>query len=187
MGLDDWIISLALMLVVLRQLRGRRLTVTGIVWPVALVAWAAFTYLRQIPSYSSDWLFTISLAVAGLALGLATGFLTKVYRDKDKVIGKATGAAATLWIIGMGSRVAFGIVALHGGAQAIASLSEDMHLHSADTWPTALITMALCEVLSRTLVLLARYRKASRQAGRPGEGDGDSAGQAPQLDPQRLP
>jgi hypothetical protein len=184
MGLDDWIISLALMLVVLRQIRGRRLTVTGIVWPVALVAWAAFTYLRQIPSYSSDWLFTIALAVVGLALGLATGLLTKVYRDQDKVIGKATGAAAALWIIGMGSRVAFGIVALHGGAKAIGTLSEHLHLHSASTWPTALITMALCEVLSRTLLLLVRYRQASRQAGGPGRGA--ITGQAARPDPQRL-
>src|SRR5450755_1986464 len=80
MSLDDWVISLALMLVVLRQIRGRRLTIGGIVWPVALVGWAAFTYLRTIPDYYSDWLFTIALAVVGLVLGLATGLLTKVYR-----------------------------------------------------------------------------------------------------------
>jgi hypothetical protein len=181
MGLDDWIISLALMLVVLRQIRGRRLTIGGIVWPVALVGWAAFTYLRQIPDYSSDWLFTIALAAVGLALGLATGFLTRVYRDNEKVIGKATGTAAALWIIGMGSRVAFGIVALHGGAQAIGRLSDDLHLHSANTWPTALITMALCEVLSRTLVLLIRYRAASRHD------ENDMAHQVVPHDPQRLP
>jgi hypothetical protein len=181
MSLDDWVISLALMLVVLRQIRGRRLTIGGIVWPVALVGWAAFTYLRTIPDYYSDWLFTIALAVVGLVLGLATGLLTKVYRDQDKVIGKATGAAAVLWIIGMGSRLAFGIVALNGGAQAIGRLSDDMHLHSANTWPTALITMALCEVLSRTGVLLIRYQRAKRQ------GRDDMPYPASHAHPQLLP
>lgn len=86
--------------------------------------------------------------------------LTRVYRTDDKVMVKARPAAAALWIAGMCSRLVFGIIALHGGAEAIGRLSEKLDLHSINTWSAALITMALCEVLSRTLVLGLRYRRA---------------------------
>ena len=63
----------------------------------------------------------------------------------------------------MVSRLAFGLIALHGGAEAIGRLSEKLDLHSENTWPTALILMALCEVLSRTALSLWKYYRASRQ------------------------
>jgi hypothetical protein len=159
----DWVISLGLVLLVLRQIRGRKLTLSGLLWPVALVVWACFEYLGDFPSYASDWYFALGLAATGLALGLGCGLLTEVRQDSTNVIARASIAAAALWIFGMVSRLAFGIVALHGGAQAIGRLSERLHLHGESTWPTALILMALCEVLSRTGLLLFKYRRASRR------------------------
>jgi hypothetical protein len=162
MSWTDWAISIGLIALVLRQLRGRQLTPSSLLWPVGLVVWAGFEYLGKFPSHTSDWLFALALSATGLALGLGCGFLTRVYADGEHVMGTATPAAAALWILGMASRLTFGIIALHGGAHAIGQLSERFHLHSADTWPTALITMALCEVLSRTTVLLLKYRKAAK-------------------------
>ena len=159
----DWGISLGLIILVLRQIRGKPLTLISLLWPVGLVVWAGFEYLGAVPGFRSDWTFTLCLAAVGVALGLGCGFLTRVYHDDQKVIAKATAFAAALWIIGMGSRLAFGLVALNGGAEAIGRLSEQLDLHSQNTWPTALILMALCEVISRTTVLHNRYRTAARE------------------------
>ncbi|MGR7025997.1 hypothetical protein [Geodermatophilus sp. URMC 62] len=163
MNWTDGGISLGLVLLVLRQVRGRELTVISLLWPVGLVLWAAFDYLGTIPGETSDVLFASVLAAVGLALGLGCALLTRVFREGDKVMVEARPAAAALWIIGMSSRLVFGIVALHGGAEAIGRLSERLDLHSVATWSTSLITMALCEVLSRTLVLGHRYRRAARR------------------------
>ncbi|MBF6329425.1 DUF1453 domain-containing protein [Nocardia transvalensis] len=156
----EWLISLALILLVLRQIRGKKLTVTGLLWPVGLVVWAGFEYLGDFPSYRSDWLFAIALAVLGTALGTACGLYTSVYTREGVVMAKAGATAAALWIIGMSGRLAFGLFALHGGAQTIAEWSTRLDLHSESTWPTALILMALCEVIARTAVLYIKFRTA---------------------------
>ena len=160
----DYAISLGLILLVLRQIRGKKLTPASLLWPVALVVWAGFEYLGSFPAQAADRTFVLSLAAVGLALGLGCGALTRVYLDGRTVLARATIPAAVLWVVGMVSRLAFGIVALNGGAEAIGRLSERLGLQSADTWPTALILMALCEVLSRTALLLLKYRRASRAA-----------------------
>lgn len=165
MNWEDWAISLGLIILVLRQIRGKQLTPVSLLWPVGLVVWAGFEYLGDFPGYTSDWLFALALAVIGLALGLSCGLLTRVNHDDEKVIARATIPAAALWIVGMVSRLAFGLVALNGGAEAIGRLSEKLGLHSENTWPTALILMALCEVLSRTIVLLLKYRTSARDLG----------------------
>jgi hypothetical protein len=166
MNWTDWVISIGLIVLVLRQIRGKQLTPLSLLWPVALVVWAGFEYLGALPGYRSDWTFALCLAFVGLALGLGCGFLTRVHHDGEKVIAKATPAAAALWIVGMASRLVFGIVALNGGAEAIGRLSVQLNLHSENTWPTALILMALCEVVSRTVVLLSQYRTAARELRR---------------------
>lgn len=163
----DWAIPLGLIALVLRQIRGKKLTVAGLLWPVALVAWAGFEYLGDFPAYTSDWIFALCLAAVGLGLGLGCGALTRVHHDGEKVVARATVPTAALWITGMAGRLAFGIIALNGGAEAIGRLSEKLSLHSENTWPTALILMALCEVLSRTGLLLLKYRTALKQPGQP--------------------
>jgi hypothetical protein len=160
-NIEEWVISLGLIVLVLRQIRGKQLTPMSLLWPVALVVWAAFEYLGDVPGYTSDWTFVVALGVVGLAFGIGCGALTKVYNDTKVVMAKATGGAAALWIIGMAGRLVFGLYASNGGGNTIAKISDQLSLHSANTWATALITMSLCEVLSRTLVLLLRYWKAS--------------------------
>lgn len=165
MTLIDWLISLGLIYAVVRQLRPRRLGLIGITWPVLLVAWAAVEYLGLIPGYWSDWALTLGLASLGAALGTGSGLLTRVYPHGVDVMARATGWAALLWIVGMVSRIVFGLVAINGGAEAIGRLSMRMDLHSEATWPTALIGMALTEVVVRTLILLVRYRRALVMVG----------------------
>jgi hypothetical protein len=68
MNWTDIGISLGLIVLVLRQIRGRELTVTSLLWPVGLVLWAAFDYLGTIPGETSDVVFASVLAAVGLAL-----------------------------------------------------------------------------------------------------------------------
>lgn len=58
-----------------------------------------------------------AVASLGLCLGPGCGLLTNVYLRRGQVMARATGPVAAMWIIGMGSRLAFGVVALKGGAQ----------------------------------------------------------------------
>jgi hypothetical protein len=159
-GFWDWIVPLALILLVLRQVRGRRLSVTGLLWPVALVAWAGYTYLGQVPDHRSDWAFVVVLSVIGLALGAGCGLLTNVYVRETVVMARARGTAAALWVVGMGSRLAFGIAVLYsGGAALVSRLSGRLSLHASSTWATALVVMALAEVVARTAVLALKHRR----------------------------
>lgn len=161
MGFWDWVVSLALILLVVRQIRGRRLTVAGLLWPVALVGWAGYTYLSQVPDHRSDRTFVVVLAMIGLALGAACALLTSVYARETVVMARASGTAAALWVVGMASRLAFGIAVLHGGAVLVSRLNGQLGLHAFSTWATALIVMALAEVVARTAVLALKYRRVS--------------------------
>ena len=67
MDLTEWIISVALILVVVRQIRGRKLTLIGLLWPVPLVAWGAINYLGGVPAYAADWTFVAVDCAAGMA------------------------------------------------------------------------------------------------------------------------
>lgn len=158
MSVWDWSVSVALILLVVRQIRGRRLSVIGLLWPAVLVGWAGFTYLVQVPDHRSDWTFVVVLSVIGVLLGTGCGLMTSVYSRETVVMARASGTAAALWVIGMTSRLAFGIAVLHGGAAPISWLSERLSLHAISTWATALIVMALAEVLARTAVLAVKRR-----------------------------
>jgi hypothetical protein len=123
----------------------------------------AFKYVRAIPATGHDAWFVIILATVGAALGLACGLLTNVYPGKNRaVMAKATASAATIWIVGMGSRVAFGLFATHGGESAIGQFSYTYQITSPNTWADALLLMALAEVLGRTAVLAARGWRLSK-------------------------
>ena len=49
MTLIDILISCALMMLVLRQIRGRKLTIFSLIWPILLVGWAVIEYMTGFP------------------------------------------------------------------------------------------------------------------------------------------
>jgi hypothetical protein len=75
-------------------------------------------------------------------------------------LAKAGFVAAALWIVGVGSRLAFELYATHGGGASIAHFSATHSITSAEAWTSALILMAFAEVLSRTGVLAWRARSS---------------------------
>ncbi|MBW8078759.1 MAG: DUF1453 domain-containing protein [Gallionella sp.] len=155
--MTDYLINILLVASVMRQLRGRRLTWFGLGWPIALVIWAAINYLRGYPTGGSNILLVVCGAVIGAILGGLCGRLSRVFwRDDDRLIVQATGAAALLWVLGTGSRLAFELYAEHGGYSHIETFDVGHHIAGVQTWATSLILMALGEVLARTAFLAPR-------------------------------
>ena len=148
----DILISCALILLVLRQVRGRKLTVLSLIWPILLVIWAALEYVTGFPSQNNGWLLMTGCIITGLSLGVACGVTTAVYVHNHQVYARAGIWAVFFWIVGMSGRLIFGLYAEHGGAEQIYRFSLDCSI-PMDAWASALIMMALCEVMSRTFVL----------------------------------
>ncbi len=113
MTTTDWFIDIALLLIVLRQLREERLTTRTILLPLGMIAWAASNYLTDIPTAGNDVPLAAIFAVTGVVLGLAGGLLTRVRHADGHVLIKATRSAAALWIISMGFRLGFAVWSTH--------------------------------------------------------------------------
>lgn len=154
----DYLLNIALVALVVLQLRGRRLDRRGLLLPLALVAWAATQYLHGIPTSGNDELLVALGIGAGLGLGVASAKLTKLDVDEEGVpIARATLAAAALWVVGIGGRMAFSLYMQHGGAPTVMRFSQVHHL-TGQGWVTGMVLMAFVEVVSRTLILWIRSR-----------------------------
>lgn len=162
MKLEDYIISLLLMVSIVRQLRGRHLTWFGLAWPVGLVVYAGITYTSGITNTGNNLLLVVICAAIGTLLGLACGRLSRVYPEEARTMVRSTGAAAVLWIVGVGTRLAFGLYAEHGGAATIIRFDAWAHISGFATWTTALLLMSLLEVLGRSTQLIPRMLRTQR-------------------------
>ena len=161
MTVTDVLIGLLLIALVLRQVRGRPLTVRSLVLPATVVAWAATDYLHAVPTGGNDLALVAVTVITGVALGIGTAHLTRLHHAPDgTLMATATPAAAVLWIGGIASRFAFGLLVQHGGANAIATFDQARHLTGFDAWAAALILMSIAEVASRSLTLMVRSRLA---------------------------
>jgi hypothetical protein len=159
MTTTEYLLNAALILVVVRQVRGKRLIGSAIYVPLAICAYVAYTYLHSIPTSGNDLVLVVLGSAAGLTLGTLCGLFTNVYPDHDGVpFARATGVAAALWVLGVGSRIAFSLYAQHGGGSAIEHFSI-VHSLTPDAWVAGFVLMAILEAVSRTVVLLARARR----------------------------
>jgi hypothetical protein len=158
MTISDYLIDITLIGLVLVQIRARRLTVKALVLPIGIVAYVAFEYLRGVPTSHNDLFLIVGAAVIGATLGGLAGRFTSVTKAADgSVWAKAGIAAAALWILGTGGRLAFQLYATHGGGASVAHFSAAHGITSAAAWTAALILMALSEASLRTAVLGWRF------------------------------
>src|SRR5580658_3590125 len=108
MTITDYLINIALIALVILQIRGSRLDLKTAIRPVILVAAAALYYLRGVPIAGNDLLLYVVLGGLGLVLGVACAATTRVWQASDGfAYAKAGGIAAALWVVGIGSRLAF--------------------------------------------------------------------------------
>ncbi len=170
MTIVDYIVSTALVLLVVPQIRGDRLTLANALRPVVLVALAAAYYLRGVPTQGNDALLDVLLTALGLTLGTGCALTTRLtVGDDGTPFAKAGAAAAVLWVLGMAGRFTFVYYASHSGAHAVATFSFKHHITGTEAWTTALILMALAEVTSRlvTIRIRARMLASSASSARP--------------------
>jgi len=162
MTTTDYLINAGLIFMVLRQARERELDRRSVLVPVALVAFAAQTYVHSIPTAGNDLVLIGALGTIGLALGVASGFATSVRAGQNGLaVARVGWLAGGLLIAGIGSRMVFEFAVSHGARHAVGSFSY-AHQIGAAAWPVALVLMALLEVGVRIAIVQVRGRQALR-------------------------
>jgi hypothetical protein len=157
MTTTDYLIDSLLVLLVLLQVKERRLTTRALVRPLIIVGVAVVNYLHGIPTAGNDLLLIAVLALLGAAIGVASGQTVLMRRDAEGgVLARSGWASGFFWVLGMGSRFAFIYWISHTGAASIASFSAAHSITGGEAWTVGLLAMAVFEVVGRSLVQALR-------------------------------
>ncbi|MCD7053788.1 hypothetical protein LRS58_23995 [Rhodococcus sp. BH2-1] len=164
MNLSTWIVDIALIGMVLLQLRERPLNARELALPLGIVLFVGAKYIGGFSVAGGDLLVLLIGCSSGMILGIGSGAFTKVYLGDDgRLKMRVTAIAAVLWVIGMGFRLTFQIYTGYGSGEIVGRLSIEHHI-SAAGWATGLIAMALVQVVARTAVTaLNGYRLRAQQ------------------------
>ena len=160
MTFTDYLLDSVLVLLVLLQIKERKLTTKALVRPLVIVGIAVLNYLHGIPTAGNDLVLVVVLALVGLLVGTASGQAVMMRRDRDgDVLARAGWISGFFWVLGMGSRFAFLIWTNNGGASTISHFSATHSITSAEAWTVALLAMAVFEVCGRTLIMALRRQR----------------------------
>ena len=161
MTFTDYALDITLIALVLLQVRPRRVTARTLLLPLGIVAWAAATYLKGVPTAGNDLVLVVGCAAIGALLGGLCAAFTTVGRDASGApVAKAGAVAAVLWVLGVGTRLAFQLYVSHGGSPAVVRFSAAHHITSSEAWTAALVLMAIAEVVARSAGIIARAYRA---------------------------
>ena len=157
MTTTDYLIDSALVLLVLLQIKERKLTTTSLIRPLVIVAIAVMNYLHGIPTAGNDLVLIAVFTLLGTAIGAASGQTVLMRRGSDgQVLARSGWVSGFFWVLGMGSRFAFIVWITHGGAATIAHFSGQHSITSQEAWTVALLAMAVFEVCSRSAIQALR-------------------------------
>lgn len=155
---SDYLIDVLLVALVLRQIVPRILTPRSVLLPLVLLAFAGSEYLKGFPTTGNDLLMEVILILVGAAFGVVSGLTTKVWTaGSGQVMAKAGIVAASVWVLGMGIRLAFDVWA-HTTAGEVRLLHFSIHhsITTADAYSTGFVLMAFAQVLIRVGILQFR-------------------------------
>ena len=155
-----YVINAVLVLMVIRQIREHPLDLRSLAVPVLAVGAAAALFLHSVPVSGNDILLELACVAVGATMGALGGLTTKLRRSADgRALGRAGWIAASLWIAGVGARMAFAVAATNGAGPAIARFSVAHQITGSAAWIAALVMMALADVLTRLVVIYLRGRR----------------------------
>jgi len=167
MNLTDYLVDSALILLVLRQIKEKRMDLHFVLLPLILVGIAAHSYLHSIPTAGNDLVLIVALGAIGTSFGLASALTTRVRADGGAhALARASFISAGLWIVSMSMRMGFQVYASHGGRDAVARFSLHHQITGSAAWTAALVIMAVAEVVTRTGILVVRDRLATATTAR---------------------
>jgi hypothetical protein len=160
MTFTDYLLDSALVLLVLLQIKERKLTTKALIRPMVIVGIAVLNYLHGIPTAGNDLVLVVVLALVGLLIGVASGQTVIMRRDADgDVLARAAWLSGFFWVLGMGSRFAFLVWINNGGAATIGHFSATHSITSGEAWTVAVLAMAVFEVCGRVLVMALRRQQ----------------------------
>src|SRR5438552_16027145 len=120
MRTTDYLINAVFVLIVFRQARERELDRRSVIVPLAIVAYVAHLYVRSLPIAGHDLVLIGALGTIGLALGVASGFATRVRAGEHGLaVARVGWIAGALLIAGIGSRMVFAFALSHGARHGI--------------------------------------------------------------------
>ena len=155
-----YLINASLILLVIRQIREHPLDARSLAVPVLAVGCAAVMFLHSVPAGGSDLMLEAACVAAGAVMGAIGGLATQLRLGADgRPLGRAGVVAASMWIGGVGARLAFAVAASNGAGPAIARFSVAHHITGSAAWIAALVMMALADVLTRLAVIYLRGRR----------------------------
>jgi hypothetical protein len=177
MNINVYVINAILVLMVVRQIREHPLDLRSLAIPVLAVGVAAVLFLHSVPFGGSDIALELACVLAGAAMGAIGGLATRLRRGPDgRPMGRAGWLAASMWVGGVGARLAFAVAANNGVGPAIARFSVANHITGSAAWIAALIMMALADVLTRLVIIYLRGRQLTASASAPVAPIADSVG-----------
>jgi hypothetical protein len=160
-----YVINAILVLMVIRQIREHPLDLRSLAVPVLAVGAAAALFLHSVPVSGNDIILELACVAIGATMGALGGLTTKLRRGADgRALARAGWLAASLWIVGVGGRMAFAIADTNGAGPAIARFTAAYQITGKDAWVAALIMMALADVLTRLAVIYVRGRRLTASA-----------------------
>jgi hypothetical protein len=155
-----YLVNASLILLVIRQIREHPLDARSLMVPVLAVGCAAVMFLHSVPAGGGDLVLEATCVLAGAAMGALGGLATKLRLGADgRPLGRAGVLAASMWVGGVGARLAFAVAATNGAGPAIARFSVAHHITGSSAWVAALVMMALADVLTRLAVIYLRGRR----------------------------
>ncbi len=163
-----YLINAILVLMVIRQIREHSLDLRALSVPVLAVGAAAVMFLHSVPAGGTDIARELLGVLAGAAMGAVGGLATRLRHGADgRPLGRAGVLAASMWVAGVGGRMAFAFAATHGAGPAIGRFSLAHHITGSGAWVAALVMMALADVLTRLAVVYLRGRRLAEPAAVP--------------------
>jgi hypothetical protein len=160
MNINVYVINAILVLMVIRQIREHSLDLRSLAIPVLAVGVAAVLFLHSVPLGGSDIALELACVLAGATMGATGGLAAHLRRGPDgRPMGRAGWLAASMWVGGVGARLAFAVAASNGAGPAIARFSVANHITGSAAWVAALIMMALADVLTRLVIIYLRGRR----------------------------
>lgn len=162
----DYAIDIALIAIVLLQIKEAPVTLRGLLRPLVLISISVAHYLTSVPTAGNDVVLELALLGTGASIGIASGLVAHMRRsDTGDALVRAGWASAAFWVLGMGARMAFAYAMSHGWQQPVRDFSVAHTITSEQAWVVALLLMAVAEAIGRIAVIQTRARRIRRGAG----------------------